>query len=233
MYDMKPLEEEWKKYKKKKSKPWYMAIFVGFILLVSSFLFLNTKKIDFDWFNKYVDKYSNNTQIDKVLNSNKIVLNGPLTKLQLEKKVISMINKEVKKTANILVDIPILDVVNEPVTNKTPHVRKKINLHIVESSSISAYKDVENRFRQSKDIDDALFLAKSYYKKGNYAKSEYWALETNKVDENIEESLLIFVKSKVKLGRKNEAVGILMSYINKTDSITAKNLLYKIKNDKF
>ena len=233
MHDVKPLEEEWKKYKKKKLKPWYMSIFVGFIFIISSFLFLNTKKINFDWFNKYVDKYSNTTQINKLLKNNKIVLNGPLIKLQLEKKVIPMINKEVKAPVNILVDIPILNATSEEVIDKAPQRRKKINMNIVESSSISAYKDVENRFRQSKDVDDALFLAKSYYKKGNYAKAEYWALETNKIDENIEESLLIFVKSKVKLGRKNEATGILMTYVNKTDSIMAKNLLYKIKNDKF
>ena len=65
-----------------------------------------------------------------------------------------------------------------------------------------------------------------------YKKSEYWALETNKLDEDSEESLFIFVKSKVKLGRKNEAVTILTDYIKMTNSQEGKKLLYQIENNK-
>ena len=233
MYDMKPLEDKWKKYRKNKLKPWYIIFFIFLFFIIIFFAFINTQKINFDWseinFNRYVYKEKR----DNPIKTSKIVMNGPIMKLEIEKKVVSMVNNiEVKKSSNILVDIPILNTIEKPINNTT-QLRKKINMNIVESSSISAYTDVENRFRQSRDVDDALFLAKSYYKKGNYAKAEYWALETNKVDENIEESLLIFVKSKTKLGRKNEAIGILMSYVKKTDSIEAKNLLYKIKNGKF
>ena len=97
---------------------------------------------------------------------------------------------------------------------------------------MTAYEDVEKRFAQSNDIDDALFLARSYYKKENYKKSESWAYEVNKLDSNLEEGLLIFIKSKVKLGRKNDALSILSNYLKKTNSIEAKNLLYKIENNK-
>ncbi len=97
---------------------------------------------------------------------------------------------------------------------------------------MTAYKDVEKRFLESHDIDDALFLARSYYKKGDYKKSEYWALEINKLDEDMEESLLIFVKSKVKMGRKNEAISILTTYVQRSDSQEAKKLLYRIENGK-
>jgi tetratricopeptide (TPR) repeat protein len=233
MYDMKPLEDEWKKYKKKKLKPWYIVFFIFLFFILIVFAFLNTQKIDFNWFDMNFNRYVNKEKNDNSIQISKIVVNGPIMKLEIEKKVVSMVNNsEVKNSPNILVDIPILNDIQKPINNTT-QLRKKINMNIVESSSINAYKDVENRFRQSRDVDDALFLAKSYYKKGNYAKAEYWALETNKVDENIEDSLLIFVKSKTKLGRKNEAIGILMSYVKKTDSIEAKNLLYKIKNGKF
>jgi tetratricopeptide (TPR) repeat protein len=102
----------------------------------------------------------------------------------------------------------------------------------METSSVTAYKDVEKRFSQSHDIDDALFLARSYYKKGNYKKAEHWALETNKVDPNMEESILIFVKSKIKLGRKNEAISILKSYLKRSNSQEAINLLHHIENNK-
>jgi len=233
MYDIKLLEDEWSKYRKSKLKPWYIGFVVIFFLFVSSFIFFNIQKIDFDWLNINFDSYINKEKTDNSIKTSMIVKNGPIMKLEIEKKVVSMINNnEIKKSPTILVDIPILDDTQKPI-NSTTELRKKVNINIIESSSISAYEDVENRFRQSHDVNDALFLAKGYYKKGNYTKAEYWALETNRVDENIEESLLIFVKSKTKLGRKNEAIGILMSYVSKTDSIKAKNLLYKIKNDKF
>jgi len=37
-------------------------------------------------------------------------------------------------------------------------------------------------------VDDSLFLASNYYKKGAYKKAVYWALQTNKIDKNIEET---------------------------------------------
>jgi len=109
--------------------------------------------------------------------------------------------------------------------------RKKMHLNIVESSSVSAYKDVERRFYQSHDTDDSLFLAKSYFRKGNYNKSEFWALQTNKVNSNIEESWLIFAKSKVELGRTNEAIRILTNYVKRSHSSAANNLLNALKKN--
>jgi tetratricopeptide (TPR) repeat protein len=146
--------------------------------------------------------------------------------------MVSVADKDVQKQLNILVDIPVLDDTNEP-TQKDLHTgNKKMHLEIIESTSVTAYKDVERRFLESRDMDDALFLARSYYKKGDYEKAEYWALEINKLDEDMEEGLLIFVKSKAKMGRKNEAISILTSYVEKSDSQEAKKLLYRIENDK-
>ena len=47
MLDIKPLEKEWKKYKKKQRKPWYKIVF--FIFLVGSFIYFDFhKKINFN-----------------------------------------------------------------------------------------------------------------------------------------------------------------------------------------
>ena len=133
-------------------------------------------------------------------------------------------------------DLPIsedIGTIKEPKvrieTTTIEEPRKKMHLDIIETTSVSAYKDVAKRFHQSHDTDDSLFLAKSYYRKGNYKKAEYWALQTNKVNDNIEESWLIFVSSKVKLGHKNEAIRILTTYIKRSNSAEARSLLYKIK----
>ena len=54
----------------------------------------------------------------------------------------------------------------------------------------------------------------------------------NKLDANLEESLFIFVQSKVKLGYLPESIAILKNYIRKSNSEEAKKLLNKIENNK-
>jgi len=251
MYDIKPLEEDWKKYKKKKRRPWFILLFFIFFLILLSFTFLNYKKIDFLKFYdiskaKIVTSESTTLLTDKALTTletkrPKVSEVQRITKI----KPMSVVFQE-NESVEIIEDIPLLDdtagikkprvkidiqTIDKPdiETQSIKKPRKKMHLDIIETSSVSAYKDVAKRFTQSHDTDDSLFLAKGYYRKGNYKKAEYWALQTNKVNDTIEESWLIFAKSKVKLGRKNEAIKILTAYIKKSNSVQAKNLLYKIK----
>lgn len=243
MYDIKPLESEWKKYRKKRQKPWYIGGFIFFILALLAIVFSGNINIDLSRLTAYFHTVkSNSLPTTKKVQSN-VLLDQALEVLETdnpitietaeEKKDIVIETTEMKQatTPNILVDIPVLEEVQQPVIENESKDRKKVHINIIETSSVTAYKDVEKRFLQSHDVDDSLFLAKSYYKKGLYKKAEYWALETNKIDENIEESVLIFVKAKAKLGHKNEAVSILTNYISKTPSQEARNLLFRIKND--
>jgi len=241
MYDIKPLEEEWKKYKKKKRRPWFVLIFSIFLILLISLTFLNYKEIDFI-------KFYDMSKAEIVTNkSTTLLIDKALTALEIKKPKASEVRQiaEIEPmtvTSNenasieIVEDLPIsedLGTIKEPRVNiETTTIqepRKKMHLEIIETTSVSAYKDVAKRFHQSHDTDDSLFLAKSYYRKGNYKKAEYWAFQTNKVNGNIEESWLIFAKSKVKLGRKNEAINILTAYIKRSNSTEAISLLYKIK----
>ena len=236
MYDIKPLEEEWKKYKKKKRSPWFVLIFSIFLILLLSLTFLNYKEIDLL---KFYDENTIKTVTNKPTT---LLIDKALTTLETRKPKVS----EVKQTEEIepmevssrkhgfieiTGEIPIEEVktIKKPKITEEEKPRKKIHLNIIETTSVNAYKDVAKRFSQSHDTDDSLFLAKSYYRKGNYKKAEYWALQTNKVNANIEESWLIFARSKVKLGRKNEAISVLTAYIKKSNSVQAKSLLHKIK----
>lgn len=243
MYDIEQLENEWKRYRKKKLKPWYIGILLFLVVAVPSVFFLMSDRIDFDTL-KNSFQLSNKISSSEVQPSgakedkenSTVLVNGALDRLETKKKEsrITAVVQPVKKPVNILVDVPVLDDTSSiSYSNDLPVADKpKVHLDIVESSSVTAYEDVERRFSQSHEIDDALFLARSYYKKGDYKKSEYWALETNKLDEESEESLFIFVKSKVKLGRRNEAITILTDYIKMTDSQEGKKLLYEIENNK-
>ena len=244
MYDIKRLEDEWKRYRKKKLKPWYIGSLVFITLSAFVIIFLTNKKIDFSGFKTYFEtskeilSHENEQKFKDTLAPKEkkvkdiVLVDDALKKLEVKEYVIDIADKVVKKPLNILVDIPILEDTEKALVEEIPETRKKMHLEIIESTSVTAYKDVEKRFLESHDIDDALFLAKSYYKKSDYKKAEYWALQTNKLDENSEESLFIFVKSKVKLGRKNEAVSILTAYVKESDSQEGRKLLYRIENDK-
>jgi len=141
-----------------------------------------------------------------------------------------------EKSNEALIDAPIVmaNVEGEERTGTDKSSgKKKLHIEVIDvSKKKSSFKEIEKRFRMGHDIDDSLFLAKSYYQRKNYKKAEYWALQTNKVNENIEESWLIFAKAKAKQGHKNEAIRILNAYINRTHSIEAKVLLDKIKKGK-
>jgi len=232
MYEIKPLEEDWKKYQNKKKKPYYFALIVS-VLLLTLFLLFNTEN---GVFTAYINK-SDNTTADASNSKNDLstrdtLVNEGLKRLETLNIPIKSSVEEVDTLNETLVDIPVLDLKQESNIQVNDTNREKVHLNIIETSSVTAYEDVEKRFLQSNDIDDALFLARSYYKKGNYQKSESWAYEVNKLDSNLEEGLFIFIKSKVKLGRKNDALSILSSYLKKTNSEKAKNLLYKIENNK-
>jgi len=249
MYDIKHLEEEWQKYQKNKKKPFIIGTFI-FLAFSGLFLLLwQYKDVDFTLFS-----FDDKNKIDnRLVNKNRhVLIDNPLSSLQIYKKeIVSEIKPAVKlsvestnvdviPTLPVVNDIPIFDVSpikNKIVVSEAPKIkkvlsnvpRKKMHLNIIKSSTVSAYKDVEKRFYQSHDTDDSLFLAKSYYRKGNYEKSEYWSLQTNKINSNIEESWMIFVKSKIKLGYKNQAIRILTNYAKKSNSSDAWNLLLKLK----
>jgi len=247
MYDIKLLEEEWARYKKKKMRPWYILIFI-FILLASS-LFFNYKKINFFEFNNkndqevVEDEFNNKNDQEVVTNKSTVLLiDKALTQLATKKPTTSKVTEinslmgesSENRYGETMEDLPIpedVGMINKPIVkiNTIEKSRKKIDFNIIETSTVSAYEDVAKRFNQSHDTDDSLFLAQSYYRKGNYEKAEYWALQTNKFNESIEESWLIFAKSKMKLGHKNEAIRILTIYIKKSNSVEAKKLLHKIK----
>lgn len=239
MYDIKPLEEEWKKYRNKKLRPWYMSSIVLTLLIVLIVLFwgngnadriLNSITYSFSVLKQEENKVEK-TKGHEVKSS--VLVDGALMRLEIKEPVKKIIEEESEKPSDILVDVPILEEGEEVVEQEVPQMRQKIYLDIVETTGPTAYADVEKRFLQTRDIDDALFLANSYFNKGNYKKAEYWSMQANKLDGETEESLLIFVKSKIKLGYKNEGISILTSYVERSNSEKAKKLLQQIKSGKF
>ena len=92
---------------------------------------------------------------------------------------------------------------------------------------------VIKRFDKQKKPALSLFIAKKYYEQGNYKEAYNYALETNKLNPDIEDSILIFCQSLVKLGNKQEAVTTLQAYLQKSHSVQASILLNEIQTGKF
>jgi len=232
MFDIKPLENEWKIYKKKQRYPWYKRsiIFILFVILLFNY------KINFSLIQNFLYTFIEDNAIQKLKDNNESVflINPSLFILQIKKNTFVTPKESINISRNFI-SIPLLDNKNNKVNlvnSLEKKQSKKLHIEMTESGNIYLYKDIEKRFLETHDVDDALFLAKHYYENHKYKKSEYWALQTNKIDERIEESLFIFVKSKIKLGKKNEGIAILMSYLKNTNSAKAKKILYKIKKNK-
>jgi tetratricopeptide (TPR) repeat protein len=103
------------------------------------------------------------------------------------------------------------------------------NKALKERAKIAIY---EERFKSTQDPKDSLYLAKYYYKKGNYEKAETWAVNTNNVDGDIEDSWIIFAKARAKQGHRVDAIKVLQSYYDETNSPRAKVLLDKLRRNK-
>jgi len=238
MLDVEELEKQWKQYKRNQRKPFYLVGFVFAIIVSLVLLVLNNKiKINNFDINKTIKSFSffdkskqhnkneNNIQISNKIKRdlNKYLLNDPIKDMFL----IEETKKNIKNNTNVTPldddDLYVEKDISKPIIKK-----KKVS--IIKISTNSAYKDVERRFKRSHNINDSMFLANMYYKRKNYRKAIYWAMQTNKLDKNIEESWLIFAKSKVKLGKKNEAISVLKAYIKRSNSYEARKLLKKIMN---
>ena len=83
MYDIKPLEEEWRRYNKKKRKPWYFLGFGILFLTIMPFVVFKSDIIDFLRTN---DHSSTETVKKRVINKeSSILMDKALTKLELKK----------------------------------------------------------------------------------------------------------------------------------------------------
>jgi hypothetical protein len=110
---------------------------------------------------------------------------------------------------------------------KTKRETKKIDLH---GSQTNYMQIMKKKFEQNKNPREALLISKAYYRAGDYSQAERWALVANNLDKNLDESWLLFAKAKDKLGKKSEALKILVAYYRTSKSPKAKILIDKIKS---
>ncbi len=110
---------------------------------------------------------------------------------------------------------------------------KKPVLTIQRESDMKDIQDVIARFKKNKNPALSLFVAKRYYAIGNYQKAYNYALITNELDSDIEDSWLIFAKSLYKLDQKEMAIKTLRTYQSESGSVKARITLEQMESGTF
>jgi len=241
MYDIKPLEEEWKRYNKKRKRPFYILFFMMLAIIGVSVVLKYSDLLPHN-----MDKNSSMAKIQPT----DVLIDKKISKLEVHKEKAADVKtpeNEIKSAVSnansdnnpmnpgdVFVDrdesvAKTVKSTSHPVVTEKPRTRKKIHFKMIDANTPSAYKEIESRFAFAPDPDDSLFLARAFYKNRNYRKAAYWALQTNKLNGDIEESWLIFARAKAKTGQKNEAIRVLTQYVKKSNSAAVRKLLKKLK----
>ncbi len=244
MYDIPELEKKWRKYKRNQIKKPIIISIVSVLLIggISAIVltYINSSSpkesvskktttvaksddkpamvIVKNSSNPNVKQSSNqqttsNTQSDNEIDLSKATIVKPNVPDD-EIRVIGFDKKEKKEIEKKYSDILL-------PTNATKDIQEREHI-----------KELEEKFKESQDPNDSLEIAKYYYKKGNYKKAETWAVNTNNIDGDLEDSWLIFAKARFKQGFRIDAIKVLQSFYDETNSQKAKKLLDKIRRGK-
>ena len=104
---------------------------------------------------------------------------------------------------------------------------------IISSKKIDKLEYLKEQYYETKKAFYAILISKEYYKKKLYSKSLLWATTANNIDSSNEESWIMFAKSKVKLGKRSDAINALSAYLKVNSSQKIKILLRNIKKGVF
>jgi len=211
MYDIDALEQQWKRYRRKRLALPIVGVILLVVVLVAVRYFFSTSSSASEAVTPIT---SNNTATPAHL-SPEVPSLQPQAKPASKTKMQIVFSDEQRQA-------------DEPAPSKA----KKVIIEVTPKKSSGSVQQIESRFKVTRDKDDALFLARYYYEKKAYSKALKWALETNKIDSDIEESWLIFAKAKAQLGQRIEAIRVLQAYYDRSGSEQAKSLLSQIRRGK-
>jgi tetratricopeptide (TPR) repeat protein len=246
MINIKELEKRWYKYKTKGLILISSIVAILLILVYGGYYILYKLDLDISFIEQEskpttskIIKETNSTAIEEKKESDDVLLAPtiPIVDLEQEKKKdkekrrkvakkkrIDSQKRLVKAKTDTYLTAKELTVVNGSSTKSRE--KKKINLHRSSDNYMSIMK---NKFQKNKNPREALLIAKAYYKAGNYKNAEEWALKANNLDKKLDESWLVFAKSQEKLGKRKEALKVLVAYYKTSKSPKAKALIDKIK----
>lgn len=140
-----------------------------------------------------------------------------------------IVTQQIKEEVHEETQPVIVEEVKEPVQK----IEKKGSVSITRKDESNEIEHVIKRFKSNNSPALSLFIAKKYYQLGDYQQAYNYALTTNEINNNIEESWIIFSKSLMKMNKKEMAIQTLKKYIDYSNSSQAKQLLDEILSGKF
>jgi len=151
----------------------------------------------------------------------------------VEKPVMSKSHKTVDKSEEKQKNgIPKIQISSSQTTDS--HTKPKIEITSTVSSSPKTYrksfKYLKERFYKTNNPKYALQIAQRFYDTKQYKKALKWSLIANEIDEQNPKSWLMFAKTKVKMGKRQDAVNVLQAYLKTYTSEEIRRYLHKIKS---
>ena len=107
-----------------------------------------------------------------------------------------------------------------------PVKKKKV---FISSQNVGSLSFIKKKFYATNNVAFSLILSEKFLEKKEYEKALKWALISNEIDEKNEQSWILFAKSKMKLGKKQDAINALNIYLKNNSSTIVKNVLDDIK----
>lgn len=248
MLDVDALEAQWKRYRRKKQMPLFALIgmFSFLTVIVSYYLFfaqnlptqrlaniqpkppspqISKKQEPTEAKHPLETKppQAKNISPKKVADPHGLQLNADVSFME---KIGSQAatNIESKKRA---VRLP-----QKPTMPKKQHTEKTeekpaqtLKISIASTSGNDTLNRIIKKFSQTNDPKLAVYIANSFYRKGEYQETLKWSKIANQLDHYNEDSWILFAKAKNKLGHKRDAVNVLKAYLEHTPSSRIKQQL--------
>jgi len=232
MYDIDELERRWIRYRRKRYAL-HAAIGAGIVLLTAvPILYVSFKPQPLS------------SEQESAESSQALAVRGNTTAEGNGSKVSAVASSERTLSAQVpsmeqkpkprkpKIKISITDTPISDENDAQSSEKKRIELEMSDRGSRSVIREIEERFPTTRDYEDAMYLAKYYYGRKQYAKAEHWATQANTIDSGKEESWIIFGKAKARQGHRVEALKVLQAYYDRTGSERTKELIDRIRKGK-
>lgn len=115
------------------------------------------------------------------------------------------------------------------IISSDPIEKPKSSIDIVSKEIGNETDELKSRFDSTGNVRYAILLAQRYYDNKDYVNAEKWSYTANMIDKNIQESWIIFAKSKYKMGKKNDAIKVLEALNVKHPSKSIESLIVQIQ----
>jgi len=164
-----------------------------------------------------------------------------LSKLDESYKYVEF-RKLVKKSTVVVVEKEIQketpqNKVTSVVRNNINHDIKPARESVIDINPVSTKKRKKDgfsklvaKFHRSHDFKLALKISRLYYASKRYKKSLKWAMIANQLNQKDDSSWILFAKTKIKLGDKEDAKKALLTYDSVYNSKRVKQMLVRMSS---